>query len=158
MTRAGGALSLVLALSAAAPAVAQPAQDVAALSWLVGTWRGSGIMFGRPSEAVLEVHPALGGRFLELRYSAGGFEGRAFYRPAGEGRWRAQWFDNRGISFAIEATMENRTLTADWGSEATERGRTTYRLADDGRLQLNDSVLRDGALRPFASHDLVRAD
>ena len=38
-------------------------------------------MFGNPSEATLSVRPVLGGRFLELSYRAGTFEGRAFYRP-----------------------------------------------------------------------------
>jgi len=159
MTRALGALSLALALAGAAvPAAAQPAQDVAGLSWLVGSWRGAGTMLGQPSQAVLVIRPALGGRFLELSYRAGGFEGRAFYHPMGEGRWQARWFDNRGLRFAIEAAAADRTLTADWGSEGTERGRTVYRLAEDGRLHLSDSVLRDGVLRPFASHILARSD
>src|ERR1700754_5025973 len=113
MIRASSVLGVAVALVAAAPA---PAQDVTALAWLEGSWRGAGAMFGRPSEARLDIRPALGGRFLELSYNAGGFEGRAFYRPAGEGRWRATWFDNRGLSFPIEATLSGQTLTADWGS------------------------------------------
>lgn len=40
----------------------------------------------------------------------------------------------------------------------TERGQTVYRLADDGRLHVSDSVLRDGAMHPFASHILIRSD
>ena len=97
-----------------------------------------------PSEATLEIRPALGGRFLELSYRAGGFEGRAFYRPAGDGRWRATWFDNRGITFPIEAVAGGPALTADWGSAETERGRTVYRLAEDGRLDVTDSCRRRG--------------
>lgn len=159
MARALGAFSLALALSGAAvPAVAQPEQDVAGLSWLVGSWRGAGTMLGQPSQAELVIRPALGGRFLELNYRAGGFEGRAFYHHAGEGRWQARWFDNRGVRFAIEATAVDRSLMADWGSEGTERGQTVYRLADDGRLHVSDSVLRDGAMHPFASHILIRSD
>jgi hypothetical protein len=147
--------ALLLALAAAPGA----AQDAAGLAWLTGTWRGSGTMFGAASEARLEIRPVLGGRFVELSYHAGGFEGRAFYRAAGEGRWRAHWFDNRGTTFGIEAVAGGRTLTADWGSTETERGRTAYRLADDGRLHLTDSVLRpDGSYRQFASHILTRAD
>jgi hypothetical protein len=144
------AAALVLAV-AQAPA---PAREAETLAWLQGSWRGAGTMFGRPSEARLEIRPALGGRFLELSYRAAGFEGRAFYRHAGAGRWRATWFDNRGTSFPIEAAAAGRTLTADWGSAETERGRTVYRLRDDGRLEVTDSV----AGRPFASHVLTRAD
>jgi hypothetical protein len=150
------ALLAAVALVCTAPAAAQ---DVAALGWLSGSWQGSGNMFGRPSEARLEVRPALGGRFVELSYRAGSFEGRAFYRPAEDGSWRATWFDNRGMSFPIGALLEGRTLTANWGSAETERGRTVYRLAEDGRLYVSDSVLRpDGSHREFAAHILARAD
>jgi hypothetical protein len=155
MTRASRLLAFLLLLAAALPAVAQ---DVAALSWLTGSWRGTGTMFGNASEAVLEVRPALGGRFVELSYRAGGFEGRAFYRPTGEGRWRATWFDNRGISFPIEARLHGQVLTADWGSAETERGRTIYRLGADGTLEVSDSVTaRDDTSRQFARHMLRRA-
>jgi hypothetical protein len=155
MTKAFSGFAAALLL-AAAPAAAQ---DSAALGWLTGSWRGAGTMFGRPSEATLEIGPALGGRFLELSYRAGGFEGRAFYRPLGGGRWQATWFDNRGTTFGIDAEAGDRVLTANWGSAATERGRTVYRLADDGRLHVTDAVARsDGSYREFASHVLTRVD
>ena len=150
MIRASSGLAAAAALVAATPA---PAQDVAALAWLQGNWQGGGAMFGRPSQARLEIRPALGGRFLELSWRASGFEGRAFYRPAGEGRWRATWFDNRGASFPIEAVASERLLTADWGSAETERGRTIYRLLPDGRLEVTDHA----GGRDFASHVLTRA-
>ncbi len=149
-------LIALLLLIAAVPAAAQ---DVSGLSWLAGSWRGAGTMFGNASEAALDVRPTLGGRFVEFSWRAGGFEGRAFYRPAAEGRWQASWFDNRGVTFPIAAVAGERTLTADWGTAETERGRTVYRLAADGRLTVTDSVLRpDGAYRDFASHVLARAD
>jgi hypothetical protein len=109
-------------------------------------------MFGRPSEARLEIRPALGGRFLELSYRASGFEGRAFYRPVGEGHWTAVWFDNRGIVFPIAAMAGERLLTAEWGSAETERGRTLYRLLPDGRLEVADHA----GGRVFATHVLTR--
>ena len=140
-------------------AVPAAAQDIAGLGWLSGSWQGSGTAFGRASEARLDVRPVLGGRFVELSYRAGAFEGRAFYRPAEGNRWQATWFDNRGMSFPIGAVLEGRMLTADWGSPETERGRTIYRLADDGRLHVSDSILRpDGSHREFAAHILARAD
>lgn len=155
MSRAPRALAALLVL-VAAPAAAQ---DAGALAWLEGSWRGAGTMFGRPSEAALEIRPALGGRFLELSYRAGQFEGRAFYRPAGEGRWQATWFDNRGISFPIDAAAAEHVLTADWGSAATERGRTVYRLRADGRLEVSDAAAgAGGAMREFARHVLEKTD
>jgi hypothetical protein len=149
MARLWAALLLCLV---AAPAFAS--DGASALHWLEGRWRGTGTMFGQASEAVLEVRPALGGRFLELSYRAGRFEGRAFYRPVEGGRWQATWFDNRGISFPIQAVLVGQALTADWGSAETERGRTVYRLLPDGRLEVTDSA----GGRVFASHLLTRAD
>ena len=156
--------ALAAALLLAAPAWAQQPQEppaaaspAAALAWIVGEWRGTGTMFGRPSEASLSVRPVLRGRFLEFSYRAGGFEGRAFYRPAAGGSWRAQWFDNRGVTFPIEAQTLERTLTSDWGTADTEQGRTIYTITPDGRLRVTDSVRRDGGYREFASHEMARA-
>jgi hypothetical protein len=167
MKKPGPAWAFLLCLAVAPSPAAQARQAApppegtpsATLSWLAGTWRGAGTMFGNASEASLEVRPALDGRFLELRYHAGRFEGRAFYRPLGEGRWQAQWFDNRGITFGIEAVAGERILTSDWGSAETERGRTIYRLLVDGRLEVTDMVAaRDGSTREFARHVLQKTD
>ena len=143
------------AVLAAAPAAAQ---DATTLNWLVGEWRGTGTMFGRPSEATLSVRPVLGGRFLELNYRAGGFEGRAMYRFVDGGMWRAHWFDNRGMTFPIEGYQIERSLRAAWGSAGTEQGLTLYVLGQDGRLRVTDSVRRDGTYRDFASHVFEKAD
>ena len=160
--RATIAAALLAAAPAAAgqqpPAPAQAQQSLETLSWLVGEWRGTGTMFGHPSEATLSVRPVLGGRFLELNYRAGPFEGRALYRFVSGGQWRAQWFDNRGATFPIEAREIERSLTSDWGSAETEQGRTVYLLRDNGRLLVTDSIRRDGGYREFASHIFEKAD
>ncbi len=156
MIRVFKGLAAAFLLLAATPAAAQ---EDGALSWLIGRWQGAGTMFGKPSKAVLDIRPALGGRFLELSYRAGGFEGRAFYRHDGGDRWRAHWFDNRATTFGITAQAGERMLRADWGSDETERGQTLYRLRDDGRLEVVDTVVgRNGDSREFARHVLTRAD
>ena len=135
------------------------------LDWLVGSWAGEGIVQGQASEAKLEVGPALGGKFLELgyRFSTKGarpyaFEGRAFSRPVGGRDWRADWFDSRGMVWPIGASVEGDTLTANWGTADTERGRTVYRLLRDGRIELVDTVRRrDGTWREFGRHILDKA-
>ena len=157
MVRLARALAALLLAALAVPAAAQGATEP--LAWLAGNWRGSGTMFGNASEAALDVAPVLGGRFLELRYRAGPFEGRAFYSPSQSGRWQATWFDNRGISFSIDAGVDARTLTSDWGTAEIERGRTVYRLLDDGRLEVVETVMtRDGQSREFARHTFSRAN
>ena len=152
-------------LGLSAPAAAQPpaaapaATATAPLAWLVGRWRGTGTRVGNPTTATLEVRPALGGRFVELSYVSAGFEGRAFYRPVEGVRWRGEWFDIRGVHFGIDAEVAPQSFTANWGSAETERGRTVYRLRDDGRLEVVDSVAgRNGAQREFARHLLTRAE
>ena len=147
-----------LALLATAAAAQQPA----GLDWFHGSWSGSGTVQGSPSEATLEVAPALGGRFVELRYSFATqgerpfrFEGRGFYRPEGEG-WHGQWFDSTGAVRPLAGTVSGTTLRTEWGEESTERGRTTYRL-EGTTLHVSDEVLRrDGQWHVFARHDLTR--
>jgi hypothetical protein len=143
------------AILAVAPAAAQ---DATTLNWLVGEWRGTGTMFGNASQATLSLRPVLGGRFLELNYRAGTFEGRAMYQFVDGGMWRAQWFDNRGMTFPVQGFQIERSLRAEWGSAETEQGRTVYLLGQDGRLRVTDSVRRDGTWRDFASHVYQKAD
>ena len=159
MVRAALALGAAALLGAAAPAQ----QPERALDWLHGSWAGAGTVQGAASEATLEVAPALGGRFVELRYrftTAGErpyvFEGRGFYRLDGAG-WRGQWFDSTGAIRPLAGTVEGTVLTAEWGEAATEQGRTTYRLEAAGNLQVTDEVLRrDGRWHVFASHRMTR--
>jgi len=147
------ALAATVALVAPGPATAQ---DATTLEWLVGEWRGTGTMFGNPSEATLSVRPVLGGRFIELSYRAGGFEGRAMYQFVDGGMWRAQWFDNRGMTFPIRGYQIERSLRAEWGSAETEQGATLYHLRQDGSLRVTDNVRREGTWREFAVHSFTR--
>jgi len=158
MVRAGIALAAVVLVATAAAA-----QQPAALDWLHGSWSGTGTVQGSPSEATLEAAPALGGRFVELRYQfvtrgerPFRFEGRGFYRAEGEA-WRGQWFDSTGATRPLDGTVTGTTLTTQWGEAATEQGRTTYRLEAPNALQVTDEVLRgDGQWRVFASHRFGR--
>jgi hypothetical protein len=48
-------------------------------------------------------------------------------------------------------------LRVDWGDAASERGRTEYRIAADGSLQVRDEVrLADGGWRSFGRSALRR--
>jgi hypothetical protein len=155
MTRRGALMvGLLLAIQ---PAMARA--DGGSLDWLIGKWAGTGTSFGKPSEARFEAAPALDGKFVELRYAITKpilFEGRAFYRQTPKG-WDARWFDSRGMVFPISAAVSGKMLTSDWGSPDTERGRTEYRLLDDGRLEVRDTVLgKDGQYGEFARQTFTR--
>ncbi len=149
-----------VALVATAAAADEPAGE---LDWFHGRWAGAGTVQGMPSEATLEVAPALGGRFVELRYRfrttgerAFVFEGRGFYRKEADG-WRGQWFDSAGATRPLTGTAAETSLTTEWGDAETEQGRTTYRLEAGDTLQVTDEVLRgDGKWYVFASHRFTR--
>ena len=152
-------LGLCAPAAAQSPAAAPAATATAPLAWLVGRWQGTGSRMGSPTSATLEVRLALGGRFVELSYVSSGFEGRALYRPVEGARWRGEWFDIRGVHFGIDAEVAPNLLMANWGSAETERGRTGYRLGDDGRVEVVDTVAgRDGTQREFARHLLTRSE
>jgi hypothetical protein len=151
--------AVLLAIATAAPAQA----PAGALDWLHGRWTGAGTVQGSPSAALLEVAPALGGQFVELRYqfTTGGappfrFEGRGFYRAEGE-TWRGEWSDSTGATRPVTGTVIGTSLRTEWGEAETEQGRTTYRLERRDALQVTDEVLRrDGRWHVFASHNLTR--
>jgi len=154
---AGAAAVLLLGTAASAQAPA------GALDWLHGRWAGTGTVQDSASAATLEVATTLGGRFVELRYAFTThaerpfrFEGRGFYRPDGA-IWRGQWFDSTGATRPLSGTVTGTTLVTEWGDDATERGRTTYRLEAVDSLEVTDEVLRrDGLWHVFASHQFTR--
>lgn len=127
---------------------------------LEGRWRGTGTLLGQSSAAELVFERVLSDRFLRLELrntmtSAEGaetlFAGDAYYALEGggsDGLLRGRWFDSRGIALPIRARIEGDALISDWGSEETERGRTTYRL-EGATLVVVDEVLADGELREF---------
>jgi len=152
---------LILALLLLIVPIGAGAQKAAGkLDWLMGRWAGTGTSFGAASEARLEVAPALDRAFVELRYNLikpASFEGRAFYREDSGGGWEGRWFDSRGVTWPIGASLFETTLTSNWGTADTERGRTTYRLLRDGRLEIVDTVLeKDGRQREFARQIFTR--
>lgn len=124
------------------------------LARLEGRWAGTGTVLNTSADVRLAWEWTLDGRFLRLTFSnqmgPRRFEGHAYYRALGEGRYRATWFDSSGMIRPIEARQDGDALVAAWGTADTERGETTYRLLPDGGMELTDRVLgKDGQWRPF---------
>jgi hypothetical protein len=142
------------------------AQSVAdaLLTRLEGHWTGEGTVLSRPATLQMEWAWALDEQFLELRFrnEMGGstptrFEGRAFYRATGEGRYRGFWIDNSGAIRPIDARREGDALVSAWGTPDTEMGETTYRLVGNTRLEVTDRVRqRDGSWRTFGQSVLMK--
>lgn len=134
--------------------------DADITSKLAGAWKGEGKAFGMSTRPVMIWEPALGGKFMKLTYrnemmSAKGdvrvFEGHAYYKALGGGKYRATWFDSQGAVHPIEATFDGVTLTSNWGTRETEVGRTTYRLVNAGTIEVVDFVqTKDGTWKEFS--------
>lgn len=129
------------------------AQD-ALFSRLEGRWQGTGTVLEMPAAVDLTWEWTLDRQFLRLTFSnrmgPRRFEGHAYYRALGKGRYRGTWFDNSGTIRPIEATQDGDALVAAWGTADTERGETTYRLLPNGEMEILDRVLsRSGDWRPF---------
>ena len=125
------------------------------LGKLEGEWSGEGTVLQMPARVQLTWEWTLDGRFLRLTFvnqmgSSRRFEGHAYYRPVGEGRYRGTWFDNSGMIRPIEASRVDESLVAKWGTAETELGETTYRLMPDGSMEIIDRVQgKDGTWRAF---------
>jgi hypothetical protein len=144
---------MFLVLSILVMTAQAPAPDPL-LQRLAGGWEGSGTVLNSAAQVRLTWEWTLGGRFLRLTFlnqmGSRRFEGHAYYRALGDGRYRGTWFDNSGMIRPIEAKGEGDALVAAWGTPETERGETTYRLMPDGVMEITDRVLaKDGQWRPF---------
>ena len=145
-------LSLVLAVQAASDPL---------LARFAGHWSGTGTVLNQPSKISITWTPELNGQFLRLTFRnempKTTFEGHAYYRPAGEDRYRGMWFDNAGMLRPLDARRDGDALVSKWGTPDTEEGETTYRLTSDSRLEIVDRVKsKDGTWREFGRSIVTR--
>ena len=134
-------------------------------SKLIGSWAGEGKAFGQPSRPEMKWESALNGQFIKLSYrtviktSKGDevFEGHAYYKSLGAGKYRGNWFDSQGSSHPINAVFEENALVANWGTQQTELGKTVYRLTSPSEMELIDSIQKkDGSWQEFSRAKLKR--
>jgi hypothetical protein len=132
------------------------APDTGALARLEGRWTGAGTWLGKPASARASWTPALAGRFVRLEYrvtrdgeSKPVFEGDAYYSHGPDGL-SGTWFDSQGSVHTLKVVSEKDALVVSWPA-AEPRGRTCYRLLEDGALEITDEAKgKDGAWREFA--------
>ncbi len=142
------------------------AQEEVFLNRLQGTWQGEGKSFGGPSHLQMKWEWVLGNKFVRLSLKnemsdPNGqkqvFEGQAYYQSTGEGVYEARWFDSRGISMTIKSHTEGNVLIALW-SARNERGRSTYKIIEPGKLEVIDEVQqKDGSWKEFGRAVVKRA-
>jgi hypothetical protein len=131
------------------------------LSRLAGQWSGTGTVLNQPSKIEMSWSWELGGQFLRLTFRnempKSAFEGHAYYRAVGDGRYRGMWFDNSGMFRPLEARRDGDALVSKWGTPETEEGETTYRLMADGKMEVVDRVKsKDGTWRQFGQSGLMK--
>lgn len=149
-------LIVVLALVALQSAATDPM-----LARLAGDWSGEGTVLETRAEVRLTWAWALDGQFLQLTFvndmGKRRFEGHAYYRALGNGRYRGWWFDNSGMMRPIDAIRDGEAIVATWGTPDTEVGETTYRLLPSGAMEVVDRVRgKDGQWRDFGKTRLTR--
>lgn len=153
-------LSFVLTAGLVVQAGADPL-----LSRLAGKWSGTGTVLKQPATIQMTWSWELGGRFMRLTFrnemgtapKISVFEGHAYYRPTGEGRYGGMWFDNAGMFRPLDAQREGDALVSRWGTPETEEGETTYRLRPDGTMEVIDRVKgKDGTWREFGRATYIR--
>ena len=134
-------------------------------SKLIGSWAGEGKAFGRPSRPEMKWESTLNGKFIKLSYRTliqtpkgdEVFEGHGYYKSLGAGKYQGNWFDSQGSSHPISAVFANDALTANWGTQQTELGKTIYRLTSPDEMELIDSVQKkDGTWQEFGRARLKR--
>lgn len=128
---------------------------------LAGNWSGSGIVLNQAAKITMSWSWELDGQFLRLTFKnempKRTFEGHAYYRPTGEGRYRGMWFDNSGMFRPLEAHRDGDAVISHWGTPQTEEGETTYRLMSDTRMDIIDRVKsKDGTWREFGRTSLEK--
>lgn len=143
------------------------AQSESFLSRLQGSWQGEGTTLGMSSRLQIKWEWVLESKFLRLSLrnemstrsdQTQIFEGQALYRATGTNKYEAHWFDSRGLTFPIKASVGNDTLVALW-TETSEEGRSSYRLIDARTMEVIDSVKqKDGTWREFSKVIMKRID
>ena len=136
------------------------------LSRLVGEWSGTGTVLNQPAKIQMKWSWELGDQFVRLTFKdemgvppkVSTFEGHAYYRAAGDGRYRGTWFDNSGMVRPLDARRDGDALVSRWGTADTEEGETTYRLLPNDAMDVIDRVKgKDGTWRVFGRSALTRS-
>lgn len=141
------------------------AQDF--LEKLKGTWVAQGSAFGMPADVEMIWSTTLGGRYAQIQYKIVMhgkegkdqlFEGTAYYKPAGENKYVATWFDSGGEMHLISATSDANALTSLWGTPETKLGKTIYKLIDNNTVEITDFIQKkDGSWQQFGKNTLSRS-
>jgi hypothetical protein len=143
------------------------AQEPSVIHQFLGTWQGEGTLFGADARFSMKWEWVLEQKFVRLTFqneisnpddASRILKAQAFYKQLEAGELEGTWFDSRGMVLPLRARAEQATLTTHWGTEATEQGRTVYRLRNENQVEVEDSVLKDGQWHLFGQATYRRVD
>lgn len=156
------AVFAAVALSLAAGASAET-YEPPILERFEGHWSAEGEAFRQPARSTMRWSREMGGKWWRLDYridfkaeGAPDFEGVAYYKVVGPGRYVATWVDSTGDLHPIEASDDGTALTSLWGVPGQKYGKSEYRFTAEG-VEVADWIQRDGAWREFNRTRFVRA-
>ncbi len=86
------------------------------------------------------------------------FQAHAYYRAGDDGAITGTWLDSRGVTLPLTGTAGEASMDIEWGSEATERGRSRYRITGDTLEVVDEVLLPDGQWRVFGRSTLRRVE
>ena len=153
-----GLLSALLLTAAVAPdpshrdEASAPAQQLAILEHLVGSWEGQGELFGQRTSFAMTWERQLDDRFLGLRYEIRGvvrMSAIAHYR-LGADTLRGVWVDSRGQTLTLDATGTETPLATGGGAPGGRGGSVHERVGADS-LVVRDYVEAESGWRPFGT-------
>lgn len=156
----------ICAFIACVNAVATAAEPSPLIDQFIGSWSSDGDAFGAPAQSMMVWSPALGGKFTRLDYridmrrgeQQSFFEGTAYYRADGEGRWRAFWADSSGDLHPVSAEREGDAIVSHWGVEGAKQGRTRYELLPAGVMQVTDWIKTPEGWRQFNQNTFIKIE
>ena len=157
---------LLLWIACLPAALAEESSAAGFFAQIAGDWQGTGEVRGMASGQQMSWQPVLDGSFLRLTFDnrmtgtdgkEWRFQAHGYYRVRDDGTITGTWFDSRGVSFPLSGAVDDGgTMTILWGTDDTERGRSSYRLSAE-TLEVTDEVLsREGAWRVFGRTRLTR--
>jgi len=129
---------------------------------ILGSWYGTGTLFGQTATFTMNWENELNAKFVKLTFEnrftdKSGVErvmnADAYYHLR---QSKGHWFDSRGIMLPLSLDITENSMTVLWGNESSEKGKTIYSITDKEHLSVQDFVFKDGSYHPFGIADYRR--
>jgi len=132
---------------------------------LMGQWNAKGKVLNVPAEISLRAEPDLQFQYLKFIYHVDMhpndstikvFERTSVYRPAEKDHYKGTWYDTDGGIAIVTPSIQNNSLTAEWGIGTTSSGKTIYRFVDDNTLEITELIKQNGTWKEVDKNILQR--